>query len=192
MLASAGGKAAEPLRVYGPGGPLPAMQEAAAAFGRTGGIDGLNEFTIWWKIAMPLVTPALSALAIFTFLGAWDEFVWAVTIIDSKDNRTLPMAIQLFQGQHGTSWGLVFAASTIAVVPVIAVFVVFQRYFVSGLAAHPTDPSQCPHSRAPAQWSHGNSTSTLEPRPVGRPRGDGGRGGRRVHPPLGARVDRHP
>ena len=98
-------------------------------------IDGANRWHIYRHLMLPLARPALATAAIFTFLGAWDEFVWAVTIIDSKDNRTLPMAIQLFQGQHGTSWGLVFAASTIAVVPVIAVFVVFQRYFVSGLAA---------------------------------------------------------
>jgi multiple sugar transport system permease protein len=98
-------------------------------------IDGANRLHIYWHLMLPLARPALATAAIFTFLGSWDEFVWAVTIIDSKDNRTLPMAIQLFQGQHGTSWGLVFAASTIAVIPVIAVFVVFQRFFVSGLAA---------------------------------------------------------
>lgn len=98
-------------------------------------IDGANRLHIYWYLMLPLARPALATAAIFTFLGSWDEFVWAVTIIDSQDNRTLPMAIQLFQGQHGTSWGLVFAASTIAVIPVIAVFVVFQRFFVSGLAA---------------------------------------------------------
>jgi len=98
-------------------------------------IDGANRLHIYWHLMLPLARPALATAAIFTFLGSWDEFVWAVTIIDSQDNRTLPMAIQLFQGQHGTSWGLVFAASTIAVIPVIAVFVVFQRFFVSGLAA---------------------------------------------------------
>ncbi len=98
-------------------------------------IDGANRLRIYWHLMLPLARPALATSAIFTFLGSWDEFVWAVTIIDSEENRTLPMAIQLFQGQHGTSWGLVFAASTIAVIPVIAVFVVFQRYFVSGLQA---------------------------------------------------------
>jgi multiple sugar transport system permease protein len=98
-------------------------------------IDGANRLRIYWHLMLPLARPALATAAIFTFLGSWDEFVWAVTIIDSKDNRTLPMAIQLVQGQHGTSWGLVFAGSTIAVVPVIVVFVVFQRYFVSGLQA---------------------------------------------------------
>lgn len=98
-------------------------------------IDGANRLHIYWHLMLPLARPALATAAIFTFLGSWDEFVWAVTIIDSQENRTLPMAIQLFQGQHGTSWGLVFAASTIAVIPVIAVFVVFQRFFVSGLAA---------------------------------------------------------
>ena len=69
----------------------------------------------------------------FSFLASWDEFVWALTIINDPGKRTLPMAIALFQGQHATSWGLVFAASAIAVVPVILIFAVFQRQFVSGL-----------------------------------------------------------
>ncbi|MGH3383533.1 MAG: carbohydrate ABC transporter permease [Nocardioidaceae bacterium] len=96
-------------------------------------IDGANRLQIYLFLMLPLAKPALATAAIFTFLGAWDEFVWAVTVIDSPANRTLPIAIQLFQGQHATSWGLVFAASTIAVVPVITVFLIFQRYFVSGL-----------------------------------------------------------
>ncbi len=60
--------------------------------------------------------------------------MWALTIINDPSKRTLPIAIALFQGAHSTSWGLVFAASLIAVVPVIVVFVVFQRQFVSGLS----------------------------------------------------------
>ncbi len=72
-------------------------------------------------------------MAIFTFLGSWDEFVWALTVINDVSKRTLPIGIALFQGQHGTSWGLVFAASVIAVVPVSAVYVTFQRQLVAGL-----------------------------------------------------------
>ena len=61
--------------------------------------------------------------AIFSFLASWDEFVWALTVINDPNKRTLPIAIALFQGEHSTSWGLVFAASSIAVVPVLLVFV---------------------------------------------------------------------
>lgn len=96
-------------------------------------IDGASRFTVFTRIAMPLVKPALGTLAIFSFLGAWDEFTWALTAINDVSKRTLPIALRLFQGQHASQWGLVFAASLIAVGPVILVFVAFQRYFVRGL-----------------------------------------------------------
>lgn len=96
-------------------------------------VDGASHFVIFTRIVMPLSTPALATTAIFTFLFAWDEFPWAVTAINSDANKTLPMAIALFQSAHQTEWGLVFAASLIAILPVITVFVVFQRYFVRGL-----------------------------------------------------------
>ena len=98
-------------------------------------VDGAGPWKRFWHLILPLSRPALATVAIFTFLGSWDEFVWALTIINDPSKRTLPIAIALFQGQHATSWGLVFAASVIAVVPVIAVFAIFQRQFVSGLAS---------------------------------------------------------
>jgi multiple sugar transport system permease protein len=97
-------------------------------------VDGAGPWARFRQLIVPLSRPALATVAIFTFLGSWDEFVWALTIINDPGKRTLPLAIALFQGQHATSWGLVFAASAIAVGPVIALFAVFQRQFVSGLA----------------------------------------------------------
>jgi multiple sugar transport system permease protein len=96
-------------------------------------VDGAGPWTRFWKLMIPLSRPALATVAIFTFLGSWDEFVWALTIINDPNKRTLPIAIALFQGQHATSWGLVFAASAIAIAPVLALFAVFQRQFVAGL-----------------------------------------------------------
>jgi len=98
-------------------------------------IDGGGYFTIFWRIVLPLSKPALATVAIFTFLGSWDEFVWALTAIDDMAKRTLPVAIATFHGAHGTQWGLVFAASLIAAVPVIVVFVSLQRYFMGGLTS---------------------------------------------------------
>ena len=98
-------------------------------------VDGAGPWTRFWKLILPLSRPALLVVAIFTFLASWDEFTWALTTINDPSKYTLPIAIALFQGQHSTSWGLVFAASTIAVVPAIAVFVAFQRQFISGLAS---------------------------------------------------------
>lgn len=98
-------------------------------------VDGANAWTRYWRLALPLAKPALATATIFTFLSCWDEFAWALTIINTPEHLTLPVAIQLFQGQNATQWGLVFAASLIAVIPVIIVFLVFQRYFVQGLTA---------------------------------------------------------
>jgi ABC-type glycerol-3-phosphate transport system permease component len=98
-------------------------------------VDGANAWGRYHRLALPLAKPALATATIFTFLYCWDEFAWALTIINSPENRTLPVAIQLFHGQNVTQWGLVFAASVIAVIPVIVVFFVFQRYFVQGLTS---------------------------------------------------------
>ncbi|MCW2884026.1 MAG: multiple sugar transport system permease protein [Streptosporangiaceae bacterium] len=98
-------------------------------------IDGAGAWTRYWRLILPLARPALATATIFTFLASWDEFAWALTIINTPGRRTLPLGIALFQGQNSTLWGLVFAASTIAIVPVIAVFVMFQRHFVQGLTS---------------------------------------------------------
>ena len=98
-------------------------------------MDGAGAFTRYWRLVLPLAKPALATATIFTFLASWDEFAWALTIINTPSKRTLPIGIALFQGQNSTLWGLVFAAATIAVVPVIVVFLLFQRYFVQGLTA---------------------------------------------------------
>lgn len=98
-------------------------------------MDGANAWTRYWRLAIPLARPALATATIFTFLASWDEFAWALTIINTPQNRTLPIAIQLFQGQNATQWGLVFAASVIAIIPVIMVYLVFQRHFVQGLTS---------------------------------------------------------
>lgn len=98
-------------------------------------VDGANAWTRYWRLILPLSKPVLATATIFTFLASWDEFAWALTIINTPGNRTLPLAIALFQGQNSTLWGLVFAASAIAIVPVIVVFLVFQRYFVQGLTS---------------------------------------------------------
>lgn len=98
-------------------------------------VDGAGSFRAFWDVALPLARPALAAVAIFSFLGAWDEFTWALTIINDDRLYTLPIALRLFQRQHGTEWGLVFAASVIAVLPTIAVFVAFQRHFIKGVTS---------------------------------------------------------
>jgi len=98
-------------------------------------IDGATDWRRFIRLALPLARPALATATIFTFLATWDEYAWALTAITSPQNKTLPIAIALLQGPKGTQWGLVFAASIVAILPVIAVFLIFQRHFVQGLTA---------------------------------------------------------
>ncbi len=100
-------------------------------------VDGANAWTRYWRLSIPLAGPGLATATIFTFLACWDEFAWALTITNTPANQTLPIAIRLFagQGNNAVQWGVVFAASAIAVIPVILVFLVFQRYFVAGLTS---------------------------------------------------------
>lgn len=96
-------------------------------------MDGAGAWRRYIHLALPLSKPALATTVIFAFLGTWDEFAWALTVINDTKQRTLPIAIALFHGQHSTSWGLVFAASLISIVPVLIVYVIFQRFFVAGI-----------------------------------------------------------
>lgn len=96
-------------------------------------IDGLNEFEIWWRVAMPLVTPALSALAIFTFLGNWTAFLWPLIVTKSSELYTLPLGFSTYAVENATKWELVMAGASIATIPTIIVFLVLQRYIVRGI-----------------------------------------------------------
>ena len=95
-------------------------------------IDGASWWTVFTRIMLPLSKPALATVAIFASLGAWDEYTWAVTILNKSEVRTLPVGIALFQGIHSTDWGLVFAASVIAITPIIILFILLQKYFIHG------------------------------------------------------------
>ncbi|MFN8452950.1 MAG: carbohydrate ABC transporter permease, partial [Anaerolineae bacterium] len=98
-------------------------------------IDGANPFVIFTRIMLPLAAPAVSTVAVFSFLGAWDEYLLALNFLTDETLRTLPIAIANFRGQHATDWGLVFAGSLTAVVPTVLLFVFFQRYFIQGLTS---------------------------------------------------------
>lgn len=100
-------------------------------------VDGAGAWTRYWRLALPLAKPGLATATIFTFFASWDEFAWALTIINTPELQTLPIAIRLLAGtgNNAVQWGVVFAASVLAVLPVVVVFLVFQRYFVQGLVA---------------------------------------------------------
>jgi multiple sugar transport system permease protein len=96
-------------------------------------IDGLNEFTIWWRIALPLVTPALSALAIFTFLGNWTAFFWPLIVTTSADLYTLPVGLSSFAVEQSIQWEKIMTGASIATLPTLLIFLFLQRYIVRGV-----------------------------------------------------------
>ena len=96
-------------------------------------IDGLNEFQIWWEVAMPLVTPALSALAIFVFLGNWTAFIWPLIVTNSQELYTVPVGLASFSGEFITEWELIMTGATVATLPTLFVFIIFQKYIVRGV-----------------------------------------------------------
>jgi multiple sugar transport system permease protein len=99
-------------------------------------IDGMGEFKIWWRVAIPQVKPALSALGIITFLGNWNAYLWPVIVISTDKMRTLPVGISLYAtgDAGGFQWNTIMGMSTLAVIPMIIVFLIFQRQIVEGIA----------------------------------------------------------
>lgn len=95
-------------------------------------VDGAGPWRLYRSVAMPLARPGIATVTIFSFLAAWDEFTWAIVTLSDRELYTLPVAIRLFQRANGTEWGLVFAASLIALAPVLVLFIVLQRHVVSG------------------------------------------------------------
>ncbi len=96
-------------------------------------IDGASDFQVFRQIMLPLAKPALAVLAVLTFLGSWNDFLLPLLLTDTVDMRTLPVGLALYKGLHGVDWVHLMAGSSIAAVPVIVVFLVFQRHIISGL-----------------------------------------------------------
>lgn len=98
-------------------------------------IDGCSEFYIFRKIMIPLCMPAIATLTIFTFMGAWNEFLWALIIMFDESKFTLPVALAtLSGGEYGMAWGLLMAGSVVTIIPVLIVFLVMQRHYIEGIA----------------------------------------------------------
>ena len=96
-------------------------------------MDGLNEFQIFWQVALPLVTPALSALAIFAFLGNWTAFLWPLIVTSSPSLYTVPVGLASLSGEFQTDWEMIMTGSSIATIPTLLVFILLQRNIISGI-----------------------------------------------------------
>jgi raffinose/stachyose/melibiose transport system permease protein len=98
-------------------------------------IDGASEFSVFWRIMLPLSLPALATLAIIDVLATWNEFLIALVLISSNEARTVPLGLLQFQGEHSSNYVLLMAGIVISIAPVIGIFVFLQRYFISGLTS---------------------------------------------------------
>jgi multiple sugar transport system permease protein len=97
-------------------------------------IDGASEFKIFWRVVLPLCRPALAAMAIFTFTYAWEDFLLPLVIISSPDLYTAPLGLALFVTSNRTAWDMLLAGSVIATLPMVIVFMIFQRQFIRGIS----------------------------------------------------------
>ncbi len=97
-------------------------------------MDGASSFRIWWQVIMPLSGPVIAALTIFVSLNTWNEFLWPLIITNSLTMRTLPVGLAAFQGQYKVDWNLLMAGSMIAMLPVVVVYMIGQRWFIRGIA----------------------------------------------------------
>lgn len=97
-------------------------------------IDGCGKFRLFWNIIMPVSKPAIATLVISDFLATWNEYLLALVIINDNSKKTVPVGLMTFVGEHGTDYGLLCAGVLISIIPVVMVYLIFQRYFVEGLA----------------------------------------------------------
>ncbi len=99
-------------------------------------LDAAGYFKTYWRVMLPLAGPALAAITILTFQGTWNDFFWPLVIfLGNQDLYTLPLGIFQFKTQYATQWPELMAASVIAIIPIAAIYVFFQRYFVAGVTA---------------------------------------------------------
>ncbi len=96
-------------------------------------IDGASEFRIYWQIMLPLCVPVLAAQAIFTFTFVWNDFFWPLIVVSDQDLRTLQLGLALFVVKNRTAWDVVMAGSVLSTLPILIVFLLFQRYFIRGI-----------------------------------------------------------
>lgn len=98
-------------------------------------IDGMNEYQIWARIMLPLSKPALSALVIFTFVTTWNDFLGPMIYLTKTELKTIQIGLRMFISQYSAEYGLIMAASVVALIPVLIVFLSLQRFFVEGVAS---------------------------------------------------------
>jgi multiple sugar transport system permease protein len=98
-------------------------------------VDGASGWTALWRILVPISVPGLVAVGVYTFMLSWNEYLFALTLTRTNDMRTVPIGIQLLMGQHSYEWNQMMAMSILGSIPVLVLFLLFQRRFIGGLTA---------------------------------------------------------
>ena len=98
-------------------------------------MDGCGEFSIYWRIVLPLLKPALGTLGLVTFIGSWNNFIGPLIVMRSADNYTLPLALRSLQSPVNTEWGALMTGSAIATIPLMILFAISSRQLIAGLTA---------------------------------------------------------
>ena len=98
-------------------------------------VDGASEFRILWSIVLPIAAPGMATLAIFTFLDAWNDFLWPLLVLNSNRMYTLQVGLALLDQKNTTNWGSQMAGTTLTAIPLIIIFLLLQRQFIEGLTA---------------------------------------------------------
>src|SRR5206468_6517084 len=96
-------------------------------------IDGCSEFAIYWRICLPTAIPALTTLGVFSFQFAWSDLIWPLVVTQSDRIKTLQLGLAILSSADGTQWSLLMAGAVIATLPLLALFVLLQRFIVSGI-----------------------------------------------------------
>lgn len=96
-------------------------------------IDGCTRFGVLWRVILPLSKPALATLAIFTFMAVFNEFIWALIVLNTQDMYTVQLGLAIFRDRYTVEWGSLMAASVVATLPILLVFFFAQKYFIQGI-----------------------------------------------------------
>lgn len=97
-------------------------------------VDAASEFRIYWRVVLPLTGPALAVLAIFSVIWRWNDFLWPLIVLTSREKFTLQTGLNAFQGEFSVQWNYILAMTTLSLVPVTAIFAFLQRYITAGIA----------------------------------------------------------
>ncbi len=107
---------------------IPTSYEEAAR------LEGASEWTIYWRVILPLSKPALATLAVFAFMNTWKDFLWPLLVTSRNDMRTLEVGIAMFSSLQGTNWPFQMAAAVVVLLPILVLFMATQRYFIEGIS----------------------------------------------------------